>query len=614
MTLTRSVCVVASLIAFVPSVALAMTCDEVASMVSVGVPTNIVVQTVKDSGQAFTPQDIQCLISKGVPDEVVTQAKAMAASTGTSATRPTDDQPAGSAFESSEAIGGSDIATGPAVPAGDDGADLEEEPGGGGPPEVEQAIQEYRAKKFQTASESLFAMLRDARYPDHESKIQYYLAKSLFDMGMYQSAKHYFLEVVRKGPSNPYFKYALPRLVSIADYTGNDYELLLIVMKLPPESFPRAARNRLNYLMGRRLFDQKELTQAADYFAQVSPKDPLYLRAKYYEGIINQQKGRLRSAVLAFREVTSAEPPVSADARMAREIEDLKDLATMNIARIYYGLERYENADSYYGMVTEDSSYWPETLFERAWTNFLSSHLNITLGLLLTVDSPYFKDTDFIPEVAYLRALTFFNLCEWPDVERSLTDFDTKYKPMQAELEQFLNKYRDQKDILDQAYDEYFAAANDGSALPASAFARILRNRDMQAMVRALGDIDGEIELITAQKVSWKDSVGAELLRNLEQDRVKYKKNAGKIMLREMVKLNDMLQDLLIRSEIVRFEVVDAQRLDYEFRASTGDVNAGREAPPDFSTDRKFIYWPFNGEFWRDELGSYRYTEHSQCQ
>jgi hypothetical protein len=33
----------------------------------------------------------------------------------------------------------------------------------------------------------------------------------------------------------------------------------------------------------------------------------------------------------------------------------------------------------------------------------------------------------------------------------------------------------------------------------------------------------------------------------------------------------------------------------------------------DFATAVDFIYWPFNGEFWRDELGYYHYTEQGAC-
>jgi tetratricopeptide (TPR) repeat protein len=121
-----------------------------------------------------------------------------------------------------------------------------------------------------------------------------------------------------------------------------------IVAKIPPEAFPRQARNHLYYLLGRKEFEKDELTQAAEYFGQVSSKSDLYMRAKYYEGIIDQQRGKLKSAVMAFREVMEAQPPVVSDSRSAQEIEDMKDLALINIARIYYGLERYDNADNYY--------------------------------------------------------------------------------------------------------------------------------------------------------------------------------------------------------------------------------------------------------------------------
>ena len=33
----------------------------------------------------------------------------------------------------------------------------------------------------------------------------------------------------------------------------------------------------------------------------------------------------------------------------------------------------------------------------------------------------------------------------------------------------------------------------------------------------------------------------------------------------------------------------------------------------DFATATNFIYWPFNGEFWEDELGYYHYTEQGSC-
>ena len=73
------------------------------------------------------------------------------------------------------------------------------------------------------------------------------------------------------------------------------------------------------------------------------------------------------------------------------------------------------------------------------------------------------------------------------------------------------------------------------------------------------------------------------------------------------------LGDLLSQSQIIRFEIVDAQRVDYEFKMQNPDVDVPREKKVDFATSKDIIYWPFNGEFWEDELGYYRYTEHGSC-
>ena len=52
----------------------------------------------------------------------------------------------------------------------------------------------------------------------------------------------------------------------------------------------------------------------------------------------------------------------------------------------------------------------------------------------------------------------------------------------------------------------------------------------------------------------------------IERDRQKLKRRAGKFMLAEMARWANNLQDLLSSSEIIRFEVIDAQRVDYQYK------------------------------------------------
>jgi hypothetical protein len=339
------------------------------------------------------------------------------------------------------------------------------------------------------------------------------------------------------------------------------------------------------------------------------------MRARYLEGIIYNKQGKLKSAKRAFMDVVRQ--PIEADNRKALERKQaLKDLSLVNIGRMYYKIERFEDASKYFDLVSHDSVYWPDSLFSAAWANFMQNNLNHTLGQLLTVRSPFFSQDDFIPELEYLRALTFFNLCEYKEVDTILKAFEGRMKPVQTELKGFVKGYssKEQLKMAERAWDSYFGPRAGETQIPQSLFAKLLRNEDIAGIVSHIDVLDEELELIESQKPEWRNTVGALMKKIIEKDRQKLKRRAGKFMLAEMARWANTLQDLISSSEIVRFEVIDAQRVDYQYKFQNPDLsNLSSKVDLDFATAIDFIYWPFNGEFWKDELGYYHYTEQGSC-
>lgn len=590
----------------------AITCTEIMAMVSVNVPSNIVVTTMDASGTRFSAAELKCLVDKGAPPDIIAAAARLSLDSGTPAPAPVNTPtppptPTPAPLDDPEME--AETVRSPTS------LDSEEDDDSSGPARLNELVKFYKANKVATASKGLYDLLQSGEFPDYEDKIHYYLAKSLFDMKMYHGAQHHFMQVVRKGPNGTYFKYALPKLVAIASLTGNDTELLRVVAKIPPEAFPPRARNHLYYLMGRKEYENGELTAASRYFSQVAARSDLYMRAKYFEGVIHHERGKDKSAVKSFRDVYQAEVPETTDPLRMKEYKDLKDLALLNIGRIYYELERHEEADSFYRNVSRDGTYWAQSLFERAWAEFILTDINESLGLLLTVRSPYFGDRDFIPEADVLRALGFFNMCDWGETERLLNRYDQTYKPVREELKTFLAQYSSEegKKLADQAYDTYFVNTHERSTLPRSIFARALRSRDLSGLVRHMDLMDQEIALIDLQKGVWKDSVGNHLKEVIEKDRMRYKQRAGQLLLQGLAEQYNVLNELQSQADIIRFEVVDAQRVDYQYKAAQPQVESADEKVIDFATSKDIIYWPFNGEFWQDELGYYKYTEKSQC-
>ena len=589
----------------------ALSCQEIMNMVNVNVPTPIVVQTIQDSGDQFTSADIRCLINEGAPGEITAAARKLLAGASQSNERIERAE--------SEIVREREREPEPEEIGRRRSKSAPEEDSSRSPEKIQDAIKLYRAKKPLTSSLILFDLLEDERFPEREGQIMYYLARCLYDLEMYHTSQYYFLKVLRKGPSNPYFKHALPKLVTIARYTEDNSELQRVVeqlfSKVGADAFPRSSRNHLYYLMGVRLYEKDQLARARKYFAQISSKSDLYLRAKYYEGVIYNEQGRLKSAVRSFRDIVRSEVQVS-NSRELQRVKDIQNYALLNIARIYYGIQRFDEAAKYYELVERDSKYWPESLFEAAYANFLRNDINSALGQVLTVNSPAFMDDEYIPEAKILKALTFFNLCEYNEVERILIKFDKKHRPMYDEMKSFVQEYasKEGKKMADQAYERYFEEDGKGSHLDRAFFNTALHNRDLAALVNRLDMIDREVEIINEQKTRWRDSIGNHLKKVLEHDRQNYKRRAGLVMLREMARQTAYLGDLLTQSEIIRFEVVDAQRLDYQYKMANPDLDdqlTGKSI--DFATSVDYIYWPFNGEFWADELGYYHYAEQGNC-
>lgn len=596
--------------------AAALSCDDIMGMVNLNVPADVVAQTMKSSGANFSGADIACLTSAGAPAEVISQAQRQAAVAAepTPISRPREEPPP-STMDSDEDITSRRITRESSTK---EDVDLTDGPTTtGAPAAVEDAINEYQSKKYLASSLRLYQALDSGNYPQATADIYYYLGRNLEALGMYHSAQYHYGVVAREHIDSQYFEYTLPRLVAIAEYTSDDTELAALIARgtVTPERAPRQARDMLYFLDGVARYRKEDLSGARAAFSQVDANSVMGLKAKYFEGVVYNEQGKLKSAVRSFRDVYRGQVDPRNEAE-ANELARLKDLALLNVARVYYGIEQYDEATKYYDLVPRDSAYWGVSVFENAWANFMLNDLNKTLGMLLTVRSPFYRRDMYEPEAGVLRALTYFNLCDYKEVERLLIGFEDHYRPQYDEMLAFYESYatKEGRKVADEAWDTYFGREPRESVLPKALFNRILLNQDLVGVVRHLDIMGDELDLVGAQKDLWRDSMGPYLTQILEADEQRLKRRAGLLLLSEMANQANYLNDRLTQSEIIRFEVVDAQRVDYSYKASNVELaDSGANLDLDFATGVDFIYWPFNGEYWSDELGYYQYTQASSC-
>ena len=145
----------------------------------------------------------------------------------------------------------------------------------------------------------------------------------------------------------------------------------------------------------------------------------------------------------------------------------------------------------------------------------LNSHLgryDETLGRLLTLDSPYFDEEQFIPEADILKAITYYSVCDYSRVGKIIEDFETQYVPMKSEIEEQMAKYRsdEYKKMTADIWRHYFNTDTkvDTALNKSFPFNRVFRNQELTGIARHLNMMEQERVRISEQNPTWKKDVG----------------------------------------------------------------------------------------------------------
>ena len=638
--------------ASLPGSAQALTLDDVKEMASVGVPDNIIVATVNNSEAVFnlTAQQIIELKASGISDAVIEALQGTSGNVTRTAPAPRDEAEPRRRDDDSSDDGGD---TRRRRQTDDDNrmrdddeprsrrrSDEEEDSILGRrrrdsrdsdadsdrgrredvstsrvqrtPKEIKSAIANYKEKKYLTASLKLFRLLDSQKYPEHEAKINYYLGASLNKNGLLHSAQYYFQKVVKEGPSSgALFSSALAKMVEISDQTKDPIYLIRTIGKIHPDDYPGKVKDDLYYYQGVRDFEKKDYNRAKRNFAKLGRSSTHFVQARYFLGAIYNQQNRKRKAFKVFADI------INRDFRGDPEtIASVKQLSFINMARIRYGVEQFGKAAELYERLPRMTDNWPTALYEAAWAHFMAENREYrALGHLLTLNSPFFRRV-WSPEASILEALTFYRICEYEQVEDILNAFKANYGPIQTTIEDMLVPYTEGQKPLEALYlSLYGAESREFRKLPPAVYRRVESNRRFGGPHNRVIQIQKELERIKGQKATWRNSeVGKALVELLKKQKKIYMRIAGVALANELGQVRDQLGDLMGQEALIRFEVVSGEYRKYQSRfrnPEAADVQEGVEF--DFATNPEVAYWPFNDEFWEDELGYYERDEPGDC-
>jgi hypothetical protein len=168
-----------------------------------------------------------------------------------------------------------------------------------------------------------------------------------------------------------------------------------------------------------------------------------------------------------------------------------------------------------------------------------------------------------------------------------------------------------------EAMYEWLLAVRDGAeSVELQAVAQTaIDDQQVKNKMLLIEAIQTEIGRIGEMPSTWKGSgLGSTLVQESELAISFAKGDAGGIVAQRLERVGRELQDFVLEQEKILFEVTRAEQGDIEADLrSEMEVDVNVTKKPKVKVSDEELYWTFEGEYWRDELGFYLFTVNSEC-
>jgi tetratricopeptide (TPR) repeat protein len=484
---------------------------------------------------------------------------------------------------------------------------------------LERAIKLYDKKDYYSSSIELGKVLNNETDDSEANKqrAEFYMGKTLYQMGFYAGSLAYFDRIVAKRTGHRYFGATLKWLAALSRVLPETSGILEKIGVYQPSELDQPimdeVRDELYFLLGRHFYRQGNFDQAISLFQSVKEDNPFFIKAKFFEGVtyVRQYKGA--PAVDAFKAilVIGRERPGS---YKAADIDQFEELANLQMARVFYSTQQYDTSIRYFEKLAQESPDWLESLFEASWAYFMKTINSKALGNIHTLNAPYFEN-EFFPGMAesvLLKAVIYYKYCQYDKALEAVAEYNQNYGPLREDMVQILAKYEDNAEFYD-----YVKKIKDGKAgLPERTqrvAASALSDRTLGKTFAWVDELDKELKMLEKADKAWQTTrVASEVLQELTVQKSLAQADAGKLARDRIKRLEDELRELSRDGRKVRIEVLNEKAGQIDAK-SRGQKISGDHRPEPINVDDEHFMWKFNGEYWKDELGYYRFKIRSRC-
>lgn len=443
----------------------------------------------------------------------------------------------------------------------------------------DEALAMYFDGKPRDAAGPLFAWLASTpKTDDNYAWGQYFLARSLIDLGLTHAGAVYLARIARERSNPNVLPRALELLKTLTDKPHDEVMIDEQVFAALDLGFlEQEAGAYAHYQQG--LVDLRVGNErwANTHFAKLDEGSAEASYAKFALLVT-----RLKTVKEPSEELITDFLELSKDEKLTREA---RNEAALAVARLRYERKDYKGALEAYSLVQlPELDPGRATLYlEEAWTRYKMGELRAALGILTTLDAPSFRD-EFLPDKYLLRALIFRDLCHYLPAKRAAKELTRRFADSLEAIAE--------RDDLTQDL-------------------RLRRAAEAHGATKRAARLKELMELESERLGRYAGSFGDRLQSHLTKVYALSLGEAERIYQARVSEAVRQEADTLLRAaEQVRLMEYEVGLKLYE-RVKKGSKPV---LPPEEQLLKpEQIAFRFEGEYWNDELKSYRVRIESRC-
>ncbi|MCX4239215.1 tetratricopeptide repeat protein [Paraliomyxa miuraensis] len=504
----------------------------------------------------------------------------------------------------------------------------------------------YKAEDYEAAAIQ-FHKIASGEIPGDVPRAQFWLGKSLYKLGFFSASLSVYDEIVQAGPSHPFHKLTLPWLASLSRELPEGAEVLQKVGTYKPtdlesEEFDEV-RDELYYLLGRFYYQKGDLAQGIALLDQVPERSDYYIPSQFFLGVAYTRDWKGEPAVDAFKEVLrrsialreaaakekkrekkkkvkvkggkrKGKSKTSIELTFDEEMKQYEHLAALGLSNIFYMVGKFDTSIKYLDKIPLDSAYFLDAIHWAAWAEFrmvevdeanANRHYQRTLGYVHTLNAPFFEDYLY-PDALKLKAVTYYFNCRYDSAKRTVDEFNRRYPKTMEDL----------KSILDQApedfalYDLALKIRKEESGLDPfveQVALKALQDKQLGKYFAYVEELEREMEMFEGMSGTFKSAgVGERVTEDLDLALSQAREATGAEARTRITGMIKEIKDLKIEMIKVQFEILEKRK-----QQKALEQYPAKPQKPEIDAEHEI--YKYNGEYWQDELGYYRYEVTSIC-